>query len=187
MILRLINLLARLCRRRVIGNADGDYLHRFAARWMGWLPGDKPRNVSAYLHHFLRPDGDRELHNHPWTWAFSIVLWGGYTEERFCPSEAEFVQVPSPFRHRQYGCRVCGYISMSQFEGKHKTRRRLRFLSFNFIRGTDYHRVSELHGKETWTLFIAGPKASSWGFFVPGEGHVEWREFLQRKGIPIDY
>jgi hypothetical protein len=37
---------------------------------------------SLYLHHFHRSDVDRELHNHPWEWAVSFVLAGGYVEER---------------------------------------------------------------------------------------------------------
>lgn len=31
------------------------------------------------LHVFIRPDGDRHLHDHPW-WFLSLVLWGGYDE-----------------------------------------------------------------------------------------------------------
>lgn len=41
---------------------------------------DKP--WALYLHHFHRSDVDRELHNHPWRWAVSFVLVGGYREER---------------------------------------------------------------------------------------------------------
>ena len=40
-----------------------------------------PRNpwVNIYLHHFLKPDAGRHLHDHPW-WSVSIRLWGWYTE-----------------------------------------------------------------------------------------------------------
>jgi hypothetical protein len=37
---------------------------------------------SIYLHRFHRGDVDRELHSHPWKWAVSLVLVGGYIEER---------------------------------------------------------------------------------------------------------
>jgi len=37
------------------------------------------------LHKFHRPDGERTLHNHPWTSALSIILSGSYTEERLYP------------------------------------------------------------------------------------------------------
>lgn len=36
----------------------------------------------VYLHKFHRGDDERELHNHPWAWALSLVLVGGYIEER---------------------------------------------------------------------------------------------------------
>jgi hypothetical protein len=38
--------------------------------------------LGFYLHRFHRGDTDRELHNHPWRWAISLVLAGGYSEER---------------------------------------------------------------------------------------------------------
>ena len=51
----------------------------------------------------------------------------------------------------------------------------------NIIRGDDYHRV-DLIGSESWSLFIAGPKASSWGFWnIEMRTHVPWREFIARK------
>lgn len=39
-------------------------------------------SYQIYLHRFHRSDNDGALHNHPWAWAFSIVLSGGYSEER---------------------------------------------------------------------------------------------------------
>lgn len=33
-----------------------------------------------YLHHILRSDADREMHDHPWGFL-SIILWRGYVEE----------------------------------------------------------------------------------------------------------
>lgn len=56
----------------VIGDPDRPYL----LRW--WLI---PRNrwFNVYLHHILRSDDDRALHDHPW-WNLSIVLKGGYEE-----------------------------------------------------------------------------------------------------------
>lgn len=171
-----------MIRKRVISGPAGDYMIRYTIGRLGWLPGDKPRRFSAYLHRFLKPDGDRELHNHPWRWAFSIVLWGGYTEERFCG--ATTLEPVFPWLHI---CPTCGCMSISGVPFKHITKRRLRPLSFNFIRGEDYHRVAELHGKQTWTLFIAGPKTKSWGFWDPKRGHVPWREFLAEKGLPVEY
>lgn len=53
----------------------------------GTLHGDERDNgkkawCSGYLHKFYREDFDEETHCHPWAWAFSIILKGGYDEER---------------------------------------------------------------------------------------------------------
>lgn len=37
---------------------------------------------ALYVHRIFRSDEDRELHNHPWKWALSLVVTGGYIEER---------------------------------------------------------------------------------------------------------
>lgn len=34
---------------------------------------------SVRLHHFVRPDDQRHLHDHPW-WFITLVLKGGYTD-----------------------------------------------------------------------------------------------------------
>lgn len=56
----------------VIGGADAPYMRRW------WLV---PRNrfFNVYLHHFLRSDDDRALHDHPWI-NLSILLEGAYSE-----------------------------------------------------------------------------------------------------------
>ena len=48
----------------------------FMLRW--WLiPHNRFFNI--YLHHLLRSDDDRALHDHPW-WSLSIMLDGKYVE-----------------------------------------------------------------------------------------------------------
>lgn len=55
-----------------IGGRDDPYM----CRW--WLiPRNKWFNI--YLHHFMRSDDDRALHDHPW-WNVSYLLSGEYTE-----------------------------------------------------------------------------------------------------------
>jgi hypothetical protein len=76
MILWLHRALRRVADRRppdfIIGGADRPYLRRW------WLI---PRNpvFNVYLHHFLRSDDDRALHDHPW-WNLSLLLEGAYVE-----------------------------------------------------------------------------------------------------------
>ena len=57
---------------RIIGGAADPYLIRWHL-----IPRNPVLNV--YLHHFLRSDDDRALHDHPW-WNVSILLRGEYTE-----------------------------------------------------------------------------------------------------------
>lgn len=38
--------------------------------------------VKVRLHQFHRGDEDDALHSHPWRWALSLMLVGGYIEER---------------------------------------------------------------------------------------------------------
>lgn len=158
MILRLIRWIASwLPHRLITGEDNTPYLSRF--RIVGWMPGSTWRwPFSVYLHHFHRPDLDDAHHNHPWSWAVSLILTGGYTEE----------------------------VPLAELHGGHLVigERRLRPGRLNFLRSDSYHCVKELHG-EVWTLFIVGPKAHSWGFWVPGRGHVPWRERLAERGIEV--
>jgi hypothetical protein len=172
MMLWLIHLIARRLKCREIVDGEGTvYLKRY--RVFGWLPGDKPCRYSLYLHHFQREDQDRELHNHPWKYAVSLVLAGGYEEQLVIPKEkaADVMLLGMTVQYRK---RIFTWI------------RRLRPFRINILRGDTFHRVHKLHGKETWTLFLCGPKASSWGFLTP-DGIVPWREFLTAKGITPDY
>jgi hypothetical protein len=69
-------------------NADHPYLTRYflyprSARTGGMepIPG-KTTSWGLYLQHFHRSDDDAALHNHRWKWALSLILKGGYSEER---------------------------------------------------------------------------------------------------------
>ena len=62
------------CRLRVISDGGVPYLERYyLGTWVG---------VRCYLHRFVGSDPDRGLHDHPWSWAGSIVLAGFYQEQR---------------------------------------------------------------------------------------------------------
>ncbi len=158
--------------RREIASDDGAlYLERF--KIYGFMPAppdatpeekkainDKRWPFSIYLHRFHLHDLDRAPHNHPWRWSFSIILTGGYDEERLGSAE------------------VSGLCGRSVIRS-----RRLRPLSFNWLGANSFHRISELHG-EVWTLFVTGPKhGKSWGFWVPGRGFQAWRDRLLERGI----
>lgn len=67
----------------------GDYMERWHI-----LPRSEYNNV--YLHHILRSDDARALHDHPWDNA-SLVLSGGYTE---VTPEGEFWRAPGYYASR---------------------------------------------------------------------------------------
>lgn len=75
--------LARRLEKRVITRGDNSpYLERHYIFRKRWVPKWAPQLPSVYLHHFLRGDDEVELHNHPWRLSLSLILAGGYREER---------------------------------------------------------------------------------------------------------
>jgi len=56
------------------------YLDRYFVA--GWSPTDRQHFGAIYLHHFLASDPDDQVHSHPWGWARSVILVGGYREYR---------------------------------------------------------------------------------------------------------
>jgi hypothetical protein len=110
---------------------------------LGFLP-------TTFLHHFRDSDQEEELHNHPWEIALSLVLAGGYREERCVYQDTDSVVTAE---------------------------RDLFPFSFNTIRKDDYHRVT-LFQHDAWTLFITGKKAQSWGFLSKKTGDlVPWKQY----------
>lgn len=66
---------------RVIENLAHDpYLSRY---YLFRSPdGSRRLPFGTFLHCFHRSDEDRDLHNHPWGTSVSVILYGGYIEER---------------------------------------------------------------------------------------------------------
>jgi hypothetical protein len=148
-------LAAKLPPPRVIYDRAGE--SPYLSRWYLLRHASK-KGFALFLHRFHRGDDDVELHNHPWKWSASLILSGGYREERR-------VRV---FRH-------------------HWTivTRELRPGQINIILGDDIHRVELLDG-EAWSIFLAGPHTGAgWGFWnrVTKE-FTPWREFITRKRGP---
>ena len=59
-------------RRKVIGDLTSIYIDRFILL--------KTPLFTIMLHQIFRPDGQRDLHDHPWNF-FSIILRGSYVED----------------------------------------------------------------------------------------------------------
>lgn len=62
----------------------------YLTRWYVWPPGPRTADdkvtpaspFAIFIHHFHRSDADRDQHNHPWSVSASLILKGGYREER---------------------------------------------------------------------------------------------------------
>lgn len=118
------------------------------------------RIARVYLHYFHRSDEDVEMHSHPWKWAVAVVLKGGYVEYR-----AGLCKGSPVVRH----VRLPGSIVL--------------------LKDHTFHRVELLdEDAGSWSLFIAGPKATQWFFMHPTTKRlVHWREFILSKGlVPFD-
>jgi hypothetical protein len=117
---------------------DRPYLRRFYIT----SKTDKERPFGLYLHYFHRGDEDRELHNHPWKKSYSLILTGGYDEER---ALADGIAIRSL---------RTGRINV------------IRDTDFHRIM------LNKSYGAHTWTLFMSGariPKTpegyKDWGFW----------------------
>lgn len=131
----------------IIGSDGSPYLSR-------WTLAERGKDAfRVYLHCFHRSDEDEELHTHPWAWAVSFILAGGYVETR----------------------RV----------GKRVVDREMPPGSVNVLFADTAHRV-DLYAGETWTLFVAGPVVSSWGFWRwEDDTFTPWRDFIMGKGLQV--
>lgn len=134
---------------------DGPYLERYhlvtVPDWMPVIGG-----MQAHLHRFLNSDSDKELHDHPWPWAVSVILSGSYTEERMAGFD------------RETGIRI--------------EERRRRPGTAALLSGKDFHRVTlpedtDGRPRPVWTLFIHQSKIKEWGFIEPLSVGGRWTTF----------
>ncbi len=114
---------------------------------------------AVYLHHILRSDDDRDLHDHPWPFV-SLILRGGYWE--WTP-RAECKLLPDT------PCQ-CNTEPVRTWHGPG---------SVLVHRGADQHRLELPEGKTTWTLVFCGRRGREWGFQTD-DGWLPWREYLRR-------
>lgn len=127
------------------------YMHRYwLLRPRAWLP------CSVRVHHILRSDTDRHLHDHPWA-NISLVLRGGYTEVL----PVDQLQHPRLDQHPEDWLQA-----------------KARWAGSLVLRAArDRHRLLIEPGTSCWTLFIMFGKQRAWGFHTP-EGWVWWRDYL---------
>lgn len=112
---------------RLINVAGKPYMERY---YIGRLLGK-----TIYLHRFVNPDGERDVHDHPFD-GHSVVLCGAYDEEVVTSLEptrwhSETVRRAAPCYHA--------------------------------IPGSFFHCIVACE-PETWTLFWHGDRHKGWGF-----------------------
>ncbi|AKT33635.1 hypothetical protein RYA05_28310 [Pseudomonas syringae pv. actinidiae] len=129
-----------------ITSADGQ--ERYMGRWWLFEGYDRVRQQpkhrwfpwSVRVHHILREDRDRDLHDHPWH-ARTIILQGEYVEQRLIMINTHG-QVTERIERRTGTCAA--------------------------LRPGEYHRIDQVAAGGAYTLFITRPKSCDWGFLVNG-------------------
>lgn len=131
---------------RLPGRIYSDRATPFLERYLvGRLLG-----ITVYIHRFVASDPDRGLHDHPWGWAFSLVLRGRYEELT------------------RQGTRPVGWFNFLRGDSFHRV-----VLPRQAYYPTDadgyWTGIREYSEQECWTLFIHGPNVKRWGFLRPIE------------------
>ena len=102
-----------------------------------WLLGRSRRNIFI---HWIRASDGSALHNHPYKWCWSYLLWGSYEETR----TYLYWKGTDLSRIFQAGDRI-------------------------WIGPCAYHTL-RLVTPSVWSIFVTGPKhGQGWGFLVKGE------------------
>lgn len=129
----------RLCLRRADGRV---YLDR-------WGFGHD-RIGRVLVHRMQAPDPGVDLHDHPW-WFASVVLWGGYTEQR-----ADVRDAPTWARMADQNTDTARGVVVERRPGSVRT-----------MRLDECHTITSLRRRTSWTLVIGGPRRRTWGFYLP--------------------
>jgi hypothetical protein len=184
--------------RYVVKTGDSPYLIRYRLLKTPWF--------GIYLHHILRSDLDRCLHDHPFCF-WSLVLWGRYTEFRpreFTSSELNEISlgaVKAVHELSQLQDRQAELLQMGTDPGEFAAAvtylERIIEVSKQAMAGVPirpmgdrkiprrwlslvYRKATDLHrielDKPCWTLFIRGPSCREWGFLTD-DGWVDWRKY----------
>lgn len=135
-----------------LGSSSDPYMER------GWLKNfTKDEPMSIRLHHTLRSDSDRALHDHPWE-NVSIIVAG------------ECIEVMPEDQNQPCMMDTNHYVRVWRRPGDVVVRK-----------ATDRHRlIIPEGGAGMWSIFMMGIKVQSWGFYDPHLGKkVYWKDYLK--------
>lgn len=156
-------------KKQIIRNDDGvPYMVRRAIN---------TRFGGVKLHHILRSDDDRDLHDHPWSFL-SIILWGGYWEhrERDCPARPLDGGPHLAFERERGGARnlvrnYCRYCGLARANWTRRTWYGPGAILWRPL--PSVHRLELPAGRTAWSLVFTGPKRREWGFHTVC-GFIPW-------------
>nr|WP_218182552.1 hypothetical protein [Pseudomonas sp. C6002] len=123
--------------------------HKPALWWCPW---------SFRIHHIMRHDEDRDLHDHPWN-ARTVILRGWYVEQRLIEGfdqELAALGYSGSAQATEYIDRQAGDTAR--------------------LRHGEYHRIDQISPGGVYTLFITSKWRGDWGFLVSGV-KVPWRKY----------
>ncbi|WP_346396805.1 hypothetical protein [Pseudomonas syringae] len=157
-----------------IQSADGQEV--YMGRWWLFNPYDRETHLgrirwfpwSIRVHHIMRPDADRDLHDHPWN-ARTVILRGWYAEQRQASDEwkkavrSGLIENPDPKFVDWLMRDACEWIRRDAGDTAQ-------------LNHGEYHRIDEVSPGGVYTLFITSRWKGDWGFLVNGV-KVAWREY----------
>lgn len=141
----------------------GGYMHRWIAR-LRWL--------QIRIHHILRSDKDRFLHDHPFDF-FSIILWGGYIEHREgcrCEESKKYLAALDTF-----GIKTFSDLLPNWWE---PPCREYKAPAIIYRKAEDFHRIQLINDVPTWTLVFASRYFRKWGFLTD-KGWIESNKYRE--------
>ncbi|WP_434672196.1 hypothetical protein [Pseudomonas sp. R1-15] len=161
---------AKLTPYQHIMSADGAEM--YMGRWWLFNPYSRETHKPALwwcpwsfrIHHIMRPDADRDLHDHPWN-ARTIILRGWYTEERL--ELASPVDILTPRRQLFW---------LPDDEIRKLATKNRKPGDTAELRHGEYHRIDQVSPGGVITLFITSKWRGDWGFLVNGV-KVPWRTY----------
>jgi hypothetical protein len=159
-------LIARAQRTPYLHIMSADGSEMYMGRWWLFNPYDPVSGARRYwlcpwsirIHHIMREDNDRDLHDHPWN-ARTIILRGGYTEQRLLQHDDPVL----------LGRRLPAGLQATEYIDRHPG-------ETASLRYGEYHRIDSVAVGGAITLFITSPYKGTWGFLVNGV-KVPWRTY----------
>lgn len=150
---------------------DPDFVAPQPSEFYDWLT----EQVCIRAHTTLRGDNDRHCHDHPGD-SISIVLEGGYWEEKWSPSpiavsplirRAVFDSIAQGWAVDERAAESCGLF----WRGPG---------AVVFRRAEDFHRLHLPPGAHCKSIFVMFKRRNEWGFMTP-EGKVPAAEYFARE------